>query len=75
MNTNNQNILDTPIPPIGVPILTPSKATTKIKSLKSLVKNAYDVVRKKMNAFADWILGYVPESIKKPINEGVEVVM
>ena len=31
-------------------------------------------MRKKTNEFADWILGYVPESIKKPINERVEAL-
>jgi len=38
----SQNILGTPIPPIAVPILTPSKATAKVKSLKSMAKNAYN---------------------------------
>jgi len=69
MNTNNENILDIPIPPIAVPILTPSKPTTKVKSSKSMAKNAYDAVRKKMNEFSDCILGHIPEPIKKPINE------
>ena len=66
-------ILDTPVPHISTPILVPTN-TTKVKSLKSMAKNVYGAVRKKMNAFADWILGYVPESIKKPINEGVEAL-
>ena len=69
MNTNNENILDIPIPPIAVPILTPSKATAKVKALKSMAKNAYDAVRKKTNEFSDYVLGHVPEPIKKPINE------
>ena len=74
MNTNNENILDIPTPPIAVPILTPSKATAKVKSLKSMAKNAYDTVRKKMNEFSDYILGHVPEPIKKPINEKIEAL-
>jgi len=37
-----------------------------------MVKSTYDAVRKKTNEFADWILGYVPQSVKKPINEKVE---
>ena len=70
----NQNILDTPVPPIAVPILTPSKITAKVKSLKSMAKNVYDAVRKKTNEFADWILRYVPESIEKPVNEKIETL-
>ena len=73
MNTKNQGILNEPVPNIGTAILTPSK-TTKVKTLKSMVKSIYDGVRKKTNEFADWILGYVPESIKKPINESVEAL-
>jgi len=30
-------------------------------------------VCKKTNEFADWILGYVPQSVKKPTNENVEL--
>ena len=37
-----------------------------------MAKSVYDAVRKKTNEFADWILGYVPQSVKKPINERVE---
>ena len=57
MNKNNENILNIPIPPIGVPILTPSKPTTKVKSLKSMAKNA-----------GNW----VSESIKKPVKSAAK---
>jgi len=66
----NEPVLDTPVPYISTPVLTPSK-TTKVQ-LKSMAKCIYDAVRKKTNEFADWMLGYVPESIKKPINKRVE---
>ena len=74
MNIKNQNILDVPVPSIAVPILAPSKTTAKAKSLKSIAKNIYDAVRKKTSEFADWILRYVPQSIKKPANERVEAL-
>ena len=32
-----------------------------------------DAVCKKTKEFADWILGYVPQSVKKPTNEKVEL--
>ena len=44
------------------------------KSLKSMAKNANDAVRKKIRSFSDWILGHVPEPIKKPINEKIEAL-
>jgi len=67
----NEPVFDTPVPCVSTPVLTPSK-TTKVKTLKSMAKSVYDAVRKKTNEFADWILGYVPQSVKKPINERVE---
>jgi len=44
------------------------------KSLKSMAKNAYDAVRKKIRSFSDWILGHVPEPIKEPVNETLEML-
>ena len=79
----SENILDTSIPPIGVPILTPSKPTTKVKSLKSLAKNVWDTLKSiakkasdiEVKEVAYWILGYIPEPIKKPVNEKIEAIM
>ena len=39
-----------------------------------MAKSVYDNVRKKTSKFADWILGYVQESIKKPISQKVEAL-
>jgi len=64
-------VLDTPVLYISTPVLIPSK-TTKEQTLKSMAKSIYDAVRKKTNEFADWTLGYVPQCVKKPINERVE---
>jgi len=69
----NEPVLDTPVPYISTPVLTPSK-TTKVQTLKSMAKSIYDAVKKKTNEFADWMLGYVPQSVKKPINERVETL-
>ena len=66
-------LLDMFIPPITTPILIRSK-TIKVKTLKSMAKSVYDNVRKKTSKFADWILGYVQESIKKPISQKVEAL-
>ena len=69
----NEPVLDTPVPYVSTPVLTPSK-TTKVKTLKSMAKSVYDAVRKKTNEFSDYILGHVPELIKKPINEKIEAL-
>ena len=58
--STNKLILDTPVPHISTPILIPTK-TAKVKSLKSMAKNAYSAVRKKITDVADWILNLVPE--------------
>ena len=71
--STNKLILDTPVPHISTPILIPTK-TAKVKSLKSMAKNAYSAVRKKITDVADWILNLVPEPIKKPVNEKLEAL-
>ena len=79
---NPPHLLDQDVPNINVPILAPVQAATppsnsfktKVKTLKSTAKSIYDDVKKKTREFADWILDYVPESIKKPINKRVEAL-
>jgi len=41
----NESVLDTTVPYISTPVLIPSN-TTKVKTLKSMAKSTYDVVRK-----------------------------
>ena len=38
----------------------------------NLIKSICDAVKRKTSEFTDWTLGYVPESIKKPISEKVK---
>jgi len=68
----SEPVLDTPVPYISTPVLTPSK--TKVQTLKSMAKCIYDDVKKKTREFADCILDYVTESIKKPINKRVKAL-
>ena len=58
-------ILDSPVPNIKVPTLQP----TAYEPLKILNK-----VTSHMKSFADWLISYVPESIKKPVNEKLEAL-
>ena len=41
-------------------------------SLKELATKAVEPVKKQLNKFADWILSYVPEPVKRTVNERVE---
>ena len=65
----HKTLLDKPIPLIDVPILKPiAYQENKISSLKSLAKSATQSVNQKLNEFANWILSYIPEEIKKPVD-------
>jgi len=79
---NPPHLLDQDVPNINVPILISVQAATppsnsfktKVKIPRSTAKCIYDDVKKKTREFADWMLDYVPESTKKPINKGVEAL-
>ena len=66
------NIMDEPVPEIKVPILKPMQFTAKdeVASLKSLAKVAKPII-KNINKFADWLYSYVPEPVRKIVNEKV----
>ena len=57
-------ILDAPIEEINVPVMQPTRYTPKRKPAI--------YVRRSFNKFADWITSYVPEPIKRNVNERVE---
>ena len=59
-------IMDGPIPEINIPILKPSKP------ISQPVRKVYKPINKEINKFADWILSYIPEPIKKTVNKRVD---
>ena len=62
------SLLDSPVPDIRVPILTPRKyVSPAIPELKTKV-------RSNINSFADWLISYVPPEVKKPVNERLETL-
>ena len=61
----NTRIIDSPVPEIQIPTLQP----TAYNPLKNLSK-----VTSHMKSFADWLISYVPEPIKRPINEKLEAL-
>jgi hypothetical protein len=55
------DLLDSPVPDISAPVLQPTAYTPP----KSVIGN----ITSNIKSFADWLLDYVPEKIKRPINE------
>jgi len=65
---NNHNVIDAPVPDISAPVLTPTKyVAPPQKEVKTDVLST-------IKSFADWLISYVPEEIKKPINKSLEAL-
>jgi hypothetical protein len=69
-----QSLLDEPVPNIDkVPVLQPTNPT-----LLGRVKQSFNVLGNKIksetNTFADWLISYVPEPMKKEVNTKVEAL-
>ena len=71
-----QSLLDEPVPNIGAPVLQPAQAVKP--KLVNRVKQHFGVLGNKIkaetNTFADWLVGYVPEPIRKEVNKEVEAL-
>ena len=63
MDSNNQ-----PIPEVNIPIYAPSRVT----QMRNLAYNAVAPVKSVINRFTGWLLNYIPEPIKRAVNERVE---
>ncbi|XP_065667722.1 uncharacterized protein LOC136088013 [Hydra vulgaris] len=64
LRMDSEYLLDEPVPDISSTILAPSpfQPITQIRK----------EINKKINSFADWIVSYVPEPIKKVVNKKVD---
>ena len=58
----------------NLPILrpTPPTKTSNVESIKQLVGRVVELVKNQLNKFANQILPYVPESVKRTVNQRVE---
>ena len=61
---NQSNILDQAVPDIGVSTLKPSPFRNFPPTLKKIALNAAGKVQNRINDFADWLMTYVPPTIK-----------
>ena len=66
---NSSNILDEAVPEINIPILKPVPARKSIPSLSSLAGRVSEQVKGKINKFSDWLISFVPETIRTTVNE------
>ena len=67
-------IMEEPVPEINKPVLSPAKMEniSRVPSLVGLAKKKLDSVNKAINKFADWIINFVPEPIRRTVNTGFE---
>ena len=67
-------IMDEPVPEIKKAVLSPTKMEniSRVSSLAGLAKKQADLVQKAINEFADWLINYIPEPIRRTVNTRVE---
>ena len=74
MDAPETEIMDEPVPEIKKPVLTPTKRKniSRVSSLVGLAKKQADLVNKAIKKFADWLINYIPEPIRRTVNTRVE---
>ena len=67
-------IMEAPVPEIKKPVLLPTKMEniSTVSSLVGLAKKQADLVQKAINKFADWLINYIPATIRRTVNTRVE---
>ena len=67
-------IMDEPVPEINKSVLSPTKMEniSRVSSLVGLAKKQADLVNKAIKKFADWLINYISEPIRRTVNTGVE---
>ena len=67
-------IMDEPVPEISKSVLSPTKMEniSRVSSLVGLAKKQADLVNKAIKKFADWLINYIPEPIRRTVNTRVE---
>ena len=71
-NNNRTTIMDESVPDIGVETLRPTPFRRRIQSLKETSRKVVNKVKKKYNDFYDWIIDYVPQSIRVNTSSAIE---
>ena len=66
---NSSNILDEAVPEINIPTLKSVPARKSIPSFSSSAGRVSKQVKGKINKFSDWLISFVPETIRTTVNE------
>ena len=64
--------MDESVPDIGVETLRPTPFRRRVQSLKETSRKVVNKVKKKWNYFYDWIIDYVPQSIRVNTSSAIE---
>ena len=74
MDAPATEIMDEPVPEINKSVLAPTKMKniSRVSSLVGLAKKQADLVNKAIKKFADWLINYIPEPIRRTVNTRVE---
>ena len=70
MDAPATEIMDEPVPEINKSVLSPTKTEniSRVSSLVGLAKKQADLVNKAIKKFADWLINYIPEPIRRTVN-------
>ena len=71
---NQSNILDNPVPDIGVPALIPTLYKRFLPSFKTMADKASSKI-KRVNKFADWLMNYIPPRIKAIVSNLIQKIL
>ena len=74
MDAPETEIMDAPETEIKKPVLSPTKMKniSRVSFLVGLAKKQADLVNKAIKKFADWLINYIPEPIRRTVNTRVE---
>ena len=72
---NQSNILDQAVPDIGVSTLKPSPFRNFLPTLKKIALNAAGKVQKRINDFADWLMAYIPPTVKTTASAAFQKIL
>ena len=68
---NQSNILDNPVPDIGVPSLMPTQHKLFLPSFKTIADKASAKIKTPVNEFADWLMNYIPPRTKAIVSNSI----
>ena len=72
---NQSNILDQAVPDIGVSTLKPSPFRNFPPTLKKIALNTAGKVQKRINDFADWLMAYIPPTVKTTASAAFQKIL